>query len=273
MTTLALGERWTFAGVDLSSYAIITPLVVGADELPAVRGDDFVRSGVQGRLYASKLLDSRRVALSLIVTALDASGTYGGPSRARTNLDALLAVLAPRGQSALTRLMPDGTTRTAQAECIAVNNISDPAAHEVFRLTAQFQMTDPLWYGPTTTGGAGAGTVNVTASPTDFTFVLGGNAKSTRLTISFVGAITHPRITNNSTGAMVDINQAVGGSKLLLIDAQAFTALNDGVDAIANLTHGPTVTLFDLIPGNNLLRVTASSPGGTVQVSALPAWY
>jgi hypothetical protein len=185
MTTLALPERWTFAGVDLSTYAIISPSVVGADELPPVRGDDFLRSGIRGRLYAPKVLDARRVALTLVVTALNAAGTYGGAAQARTNLDALLAVLGPRAHGALTRLMPDASTRTAQAECIAVNNVSDPVAHEVFTLTAQFALPDPVWYGASSTG---PGSQSISASPTDFTFTLAGNVESNQnLTINFTG--------------------------------------------------------------------------------------
>lgn len=272
MTTLALPERWTFAGVDLSSYAIISPSVVGADELPPVRGDDFLRSGVRGRLYAPKVLDARRVALTLVVTALNAAGTYGGAAQARTNLDALLAVLGPRAHGALTRLMPDASTRTAQAECIAVNNVSDPVAHEIFTLTAQFALPDPVWYGASSTG---PGSQSISASPTDFTFTLAGNVESNEnLIINFTGGpLVHPRITNQTTGAYVDINETVANTKHLIIDPVAYTVLNDGADATPDMTHGPTLALFDLAPGANSIRVTAATPGGSVLITAYPGYY
>lgn len=271
MTTLALPERWTFAGIDLSTPAIMAASNAGADELPPVRGDDFLRAGLRGRLYTPKLLDARRPSLNLFVTPLDASGTYGGAAQARTNLDGLLAVLGPRVRGALTRLMPDASTRSAQAECLAVSNVSDLVNHELFVLTAMFSLADPIWYGASSTG---PGSQSVSASPTNFTFTLAGNVETNRnLVVNFTGPITHPRITNLTTGAYVDVNEVVASGKHLIIDSTAYTILNDGADASPDMTHGPTVGLFDLAPGANSLRVTATTPGGSVLVTAYPGYY
>lgn len=269
MTTLALPERWTFGGADLSSYATVVLMVVGADEFPSIRGDDSPLTGLHGRQSLGKLFDSRRVALTLFVSSMNAAGVDGGASQARTNLDALYAIFALRAQGALTRLMPDATTRQAQAEVVAVNSFTDTVAHHAFTLVVQFQLADPFWYGASTTG---PGSQSTASSPKDFNFTPGGSFATRNLLIDFTGPQTHPRLTNTTTGAYVDVNAVVASAKHLLISPYLFTALNDGVDVIGLVTHGPTVDWLSLIPGVNALRATNTSAGGSVVVTAYPAF-
>lgn len=268
MTTLATSEKWTFAGVDLSSYATLVASVAGADEMPPLRGDDAAKTGLTGRQYLAKLLDYRRVTLVLFVSSLSASGVDGGAAQARTNLDALYAVLAPRAQAALVRTMPDASTRQAQAECVAVNNFQDPVAHHAFILSAEFRLTDPWWYGASTTG---PGSTSINANPKDITFVNPGSARNHRLLIDITGSITNPRVTNQTTGAFVQFTGTVGASKHLLIDPYAFTITNDGADVIGSLSHGPTVPWLDIVPGSQVFRVTGGTTGSIV-ITAWPAY-
>lgn len=270
MTTLALPERWTVNGTDVSSYATFVTSTQGVDELPPVRGESPPRSGMPGRRYLDKLLDARRWALVMTVTSLSASGVSGGNTQTRTNLDALLGLLGPRRQLTVTRLMPDGTTRTTLCECVAVNSVTDRFNHELVTLVAQFQSDDPHWYGASTTG---PGSQATTSSPKDFNFTHPGNVRGNRIVVDYTGPITNPRLTNNTTGAYVDVAVVVASAKHLLIDADAYTALNDGVDATPSLTHGPTVPYMDMASGVNALRVTSTSPGGSVLVTLVPGYY
>lgn len=268
MTTVAVPEQWSFAGVDLSSYATIVVAPVGVDEMPPVRGDDAAKTGLTGRQYLPKLLDSRRVGLVLMVTSQSAAGVGGARTQARTNLDALYAVLTPRAQGTLSRTMPDGTTRSAPAECVGVSAIRNPAAENVYILTAQFQLADPWWRGPSTTG---PGSTSITTNPKDITFTNPGSVRDHKLLIDITGAITNPRVTNQTTGAWVQFTGSVGASKHLLIDPYAFTITNDGVDVIGSLSHGPTVPWLDLVPGTQTLRVTGGTTG-SILVTAYPAY-
>ncbi len=145
MTTLLTTERWTFAGTDLNSYATLVQRVEAGDTLPGLRGDDVVIPSRTGRFQAAKRFDHRRVALAMWVSHLTAAGAQGAtPSRqARTNLDALLTVLARRTTGALVRTMPDGTTRTATAEVVGADLADYPAEREGFPLVVDFNWPTP----------------------------------------------------------------------------------------------------------------------------------
>lgn len=269
MTTLALGETWSYAGVDLSSYATLVMSPTGADEMPPIRGDDAAKTGLAGRQYLAKLPDARRVSLILFVSSLTAAGVDGGPTQARANLDALYTALAPRQQAALVRTMPDATTRQAQAECVNVSGFQDPVGHGAYVLTAQFMLADPWWYGATTTG---PGSTAINANPKDLaTFTNPGTVRCHRCLIDITGPITNPRVTNLTTGAWVEVDVVVASAKHLLIDPYAFTVTNDAVDVIGSLLHGPTVAWFNLAPGANSIRVTGGTTGSIV-ITLYPAY-
>lgn len=263
MTTITSAEQWTFAGIDLSSYATFVTQVQGADELPPLRGSDAPYTGVPGRLPVPKLFDGRTVSLALIVTATDAGGGITGTGRqqARANMDALKTVLGVRGTNALTRKMPDGTTRTAQAECIAVSSVQDPSGGEVFQLLAEFFLADPFFYGANVVDSARS----FAASPLNYSLTLPGSIRTHRVTFDLLGATNGPiTITNNTTGTSVTFNPNVPGGQHLVIDSDAFTALLAGASVIGSLSHSGAVPFFWFNPGVNAITITASAAGGSV---------
>lgn len=270
MTTVALHERITVGGVDLATFALLAR-VVDVDDLPDVRGEDVAKTGLPGRQFLGKLLDSRTFQMIIVILGQDADGAVSTTPRrhARTNLDTLKAVLALRTQQTVTRLMPDGTTRSCVAECRSLAKVTQSNANQTMTFLATFTMADPYWYGASTTG---PGSQTIAASPTDFTFTNPGNVRSHRMTIAFTGAITNPRLTNLTNGSWVDVVKVVAATKQLVIDPYAFTALYDGVDTIGTLTHGPTVAFLEMSPGANSMRVTAGTAGGSLLLTVVPAY-
>lgn len=272
MTTLGFVERYTFDGYDLADYATGVHAVDGVDDFPTLRGDSPPKSGLPGRTALGGLLDSREIQLSLYVSPWDPAGAVPADQRVgmRTNLDALYAILDPhRGQKLLTRRMPDATVRSASAQVRAVMEFPTKARQRLKFLVATFELADPYWYGATTTG---PGSTATPASPTAFSFTNPGKVRAHRLLIDFTGPITNPRLTNLTTGAWVQFTGVVASTKHLLIDAYAFTATNDGANVEGLITQGSTVPFMDLAPGVNSMQVTASSPGGSVLVTAYPAF-
>lgn len=271
MTTLAISaDRWTFGGLDLSSYAYLVSVVTGADEFPKLRGEDAPFTGLPGRRPLGKLADSRRLALGLSVTPLSAAGTLVEPTnrrQARKNLDELYAVLGKRAQQALVRYLPDASSRTAMAEVIDVSAFTDPYSGELFGLVVDFALADPYLYGADVVV-AGA----TPASPTDLSLTHPGTVRGGKLVLDFTGPIADPRVTNVGNGQYVEALVAVAATKHLLIDVAAFTALNDGANAIGSIRHSGAYRFLELDPGTQTLRVSATTPGGSLSVTFSPPY-
>lgn len=269
MTTIAVEERWRFGGVDFSTYARLIRTVSNADDLPALRGDDLILPGVGGRFWVPKLPDYRRLALGIWVTSSnDAGGLDGGLTviqQSRKNLDALKAILTYRGRQSLERIMPDASTRTAQAEVVSFAEFDDGVGLESMGGIADFQLADPWFYGTPVVV-----TQAISASPQAVSLVHPGTAPSRRIVLDFTGPIANPRVTNTTNGFYVECLVTVASGKHLLIDGAAFTALNDGVNAIGSIRHQGGYELLRIDPGTNALSVTSTSPGGSLTATFTP---
>jgi hypothetical protein len=264
MTTILLApDRWTFGGLNLSTYAYLVRKVDGADEFPALRGEDPPFAGLPGRLSLGKLDDARRLALALYVFPMDAAGALVEPTavrQARVNLDALYAILGHGGQQALVRILPDASSRTAQAEVVAVSDFTDEVSGLVLGLVADFYLADPYFYGADVVDER---TIPATSTPVTFTHP--GNVRGHRVLFDFLGPITNPRVTH-TTGIWVQYTGAVAGTKHLVIDCEAFTALKDGANVIGSITHSGAFEFFRVEPGANVLSVTGSAMDGNTRL-------
>ena len=273
MTHLALPEEWTFRGVDLSTYAYLVRSAELADAFPPLRGENIVVPAVDGTRWASKRPGSRRIPLAIWVLPTDASGVVSSPTgreQARANLDALYRLLADRTQGTLVRKMPDGSTRSGLAEVVAVDSIEDRHNHELVGLVADFELADPYLYGANVVDAARA----IPASPTSFSLVHPGTVRTNRIVFDFLGPISNPKIENltiDPTGLFyVEALVSVAAGEHLIVDCGAWTALNDGDQAIGSIRHSGAFEFFRLVPGANSIRVTATSPGGTLTTTFAP---
>lgn len=270
MTTLAIGpDRWTFGGTDLSTYAVLVSQVTGADEFPQLRGEDAPFTGLPGSRPMGKVADSKPITLALWVNSLNESGTVTESTnrkQARKNLETLYALFGKRSQQALVRYLPDGTSRTAQARS-RVSAFTDETSGEAFGLVVDFDLADPYMYGSdvVVTGAT-------TASPTDLTLVHPGTIWGWKLVLDFTGPISNPRITNVGNGQYVEALVAVASTKHFLIDCAAFTALNDGANAIGSIRHSGAVPFLEVDPGSQILRVTSTTPGGSLTATFSPPY-
>lgn len=273
MTTLALqADRWTFDGTDLSSYSVLVKSVGEAEDLPSLRGDDVGVPNLPGRRWAPKLPDSRRFALALHVSDMNAAGGLTEATAARQaqkNLDDLRTLFARPGLRSLVHVMPDGSSRTAQAEVVSVTVDPSRGGRQMFVLLVDFSLPDPYFYGTSVVDSARS----IAASPTDFTFTHPGTVRTNRVTFDFVGPIANPRVTQQTTGIYVECLVTVASTKHLIVDCEKFTALNDGVLAIGSIRHSGDFRWMILEPGAQTLRVTATSPGGTLTTTGFAPYH
>jgi hypothetical protein len=273
VTHIALPETWRYKGVDLSTYATLVRSTDGVDELPPIRGENITVPAIVGRRFARKGHDQKRLSLALWVNSLDAAGAPGttNPRQTRINLDALQSIFGQRTTGSLVRVMPDGTERTGQAEVVSTSNIQDTLGGDAIGMVVDFLLPDPYLY-----GSAVAPSQAIAASPTNWSHTNAGTVATHRLVLTFTGPISNPRLSNLTIdaglGFYVECLVTVDSGKLLVIDCGAFTALNDGVNAIGSVRHSGAFEFFRLVPGSNSLRVTATTPGGSLAIGYAPAY-
>lgn len=273
MTTLAITpDRWTYDSTDLSSYTVLVRETGDAEDFAQLRGDDIPVPNLPGRRWASKLPDSRRFSLALYITDMNASGTWDeatGQRQAQVNLDALRKLFARPGQRSLVHTMPNASTRTAQAEVVNFQVVEQKGDRIAFLAVVDFQLADPYFYAVNVVDSARS----IAASPTDFTFTHPGTARTNRVTFDFTGPISNPRVTQTTTGIYVECLVTVASGKHLIVNCAAFTATNDGVLAIGSIRHSGDFRWMLVEPGAQTLRVTATSPGGTLTTTAAAPYH
>jgi hypothetical protein len=273
MTTLAISpDRWTFDGTDLSSYTVLVQETGDAEDLPPLRGEDLAVPNLPGRRWAAKLPDARRLSLNLYITDMNASGgrTESTDQRqAQANLDALRLLFGKPGQKSLVHTMPDASTRTAQAEVVSFQVKEQITPRVAFLAVVDFALADPYLYAANVVDAAHA----INSSPHDITFTNPGTARTNRITLDFTGPISSPRVTQVTTGIYVECLVTVASGKHLIIDCAAFTATNDGVNAIGSIRHSGDFRWLIVEPGAQTLRVTSTSPGGTLTTTAAAPYH
>lgn len=273
MTTLAISpDRYTFDGTDLSSYAYLLQAPADTEDLPGLRGEDVAVPYLPGRRWAAKLPDSKRLSLALLVTDQAVGGGLtlpDGRQQFQANLDGLRLALAKPGRRSLVHYLPGGSSRTAQAECLGLQVGEMRGNREGVIAVADFVLADPYFYGSPVVDSARA----ISASPTNFTFTHPGTARTNRILLDFTGPIANPRLLQVTTGIYVECLVTVASGKHLLIDCDLFTATNDGVLAIGSIRHSGDFRWMILEPGDNSLRVTATSPGGTLTTTAAAPYH
>lgn len=273
MTTLAVqADRWTFRGTDLSSYTVLVRAIDGAEDLPALRGENIPVPNLPGQMYAPKLPSSKRLALALHVTNMDAAGGLTSPSQlrqAQANLEMLRKLFSIPGLGSLVHVLPDGSSRTAQAEAVRFQSVEPEYGRHAFGAIVDFELADPYFYGANVV----VGPTSIAASPTDQAFTNPGEQRTNRIILDFVGPIANPRVTQTTTGIYVECLVTVASSKHLLIDCALFTATNDGVNAIGSIRHSGDFRWMLVEPGAQTLRVTATTPGGTLTTTAVAPFH
>jgi hypothetical protein len=265
MTTIALPERLGFGSIDWANYAYLLERLSGLDDAPPLRGADQPWAGLPGQRSLNALYDSRTFDASLLVFPRDVSGTTTGTNaqQARTNLDALKAAfaLSTATVQAVTRVMPDGTTRTAYGRVITSPTVDLTGKGELFRVTPRILLPDPFFYTAPVTSAAEV----FSTSPHTWALNNPGNVKGYNLQFDILGPATNVRITNLGNGSYVDVPGSVAATKHLLIDCLAFTVTNDGAKVIPS--HAGAVPFLILDPGTNSLQATATGLSGATRIT------
>lgn len=261
-------DRYLFDGFDLSTFAVTQTRTQGADNHPALRGENPPWAGIPGSQSLEQLPGSRIVSLDMFVHGMNANGTVGAAMRtqARTNLDALQAVLARGGNRPLIRVMPDGTGRQAYARVWNVQEIDGRLNNALFALKVDFYLADPYFYTNTSI----TGPTSLSSGSVLFSLGHSGTVRGHHILFDIAGPVTDPRITNLTTGTWVQFTGSVPSGQRLYIDSEHFSAFLAGTNVVGSITHDGGVPFMWLVPGSNSMQVTSTAFGGTLTTTFAP---
>ena len=146
-------SKWLFRGFSLTQANVFVHDMPGFS-LPPLRGSNFTTQGATGTLWQPKIHDERHIAIELYI--LD-----NPQGAASYYMDQLAALAANRTQGPLVLTLPDGSTRTGQAEITAFPVQKVDAVGSVWSVLVDFTLADPWLYGPTVSA-----TTAITNTPT-----------------------------------------------------------------------------------------------------------
>lgn len=253
----------------LSGFSTVTfPLVQPITEMPTVPamqgaiatlGGGFDAWGSDDAPAAFPVFVQYRVAVASAVAA-----TYVAAVDELRGLARKRAYLARKAQ--------DGTVHYALARLTSVTGTDTIETFSVLELTLEFEVWEHWW------GQLYEETATLTGSPQDVPVTGYGNIADDYATLTITAgdaAITAVTVacgdaTWTYTGTIV-----IGNS--LIVDAGAWSVLNDGADAYADFAFGALHVLpgmFRLLPGANTVTVTytGGGTGSTIKIDYSDAW-
>ena len=277
-------EYWDIDGTSLHQYGWAVSTVGGARyDLPVRRGDNRVFAYRPGAVHRPKLPQHRVIDLAMWLTGTDpATGATVSDPRMRWNdsWDFLRRLVwKPNGaQVTLTRRwwLTVGSTATlvtadAKAEIVDTMAPTMTGRHRA-TFTMSLLMADPYFYGPEIT-------VNLVKDvPISINNPGHDVAGFGHMELDIIGSLTGPRVTNATPSPDVrvwyDPALTIAGGKTLRLDVPAFqaTRLPEGANVIGDVRHGGARTWMSLLPGANLLTLTASAGSGSAQLRFRPPY-
>lgn len=176
--------------------------------------------------------------------------------------------LAYQGKQTLTKTLQGALgSRWCYARVNSISLPEDWAEHSDLLQTGKiiFQVSDPHWY-----GSEDSDVISALAVTQDATVVHAGNSIAIARLVLTCGAgrtMVNPKVQRIVSGAVVDevaFTGTVAASTSLIIDCQAKSVKNNGVDAYASFTfvHPDWIRL---LPGDNTIRVLADNTAASLR--------
>ena len=264
-------EDFKVDGVSLKTLAFNIETRSGWDGLPPKRGDNQEVPYRPGQVWQPKEWDQRVLPLKMWVIGCNEDGTLptveSRRARYNSNLQKLRKLFATRHRElALERTLdlPGGAVvTTGLGEVMSTMDSTTVAGATRGTFTVDMQMADPLWYG-----------AQVTESVTSagLTIVNVGEDIAAKMTISLIGPLVYPRLKNTTNGIDVRFNGTISGGQTVVLDTDAFTALNGVTNVIGNIRHAGSPWWMKLMPGNNAMTLD-NWQGGAVGAGSVSVVY
>ncbi len=226
-----------------------------------------------GETYIESLLEPRFLLLELVVIELCSYQDLEDLQRR------LSAAFNPKNGLGTLRWTPAEITYEIPAVLERGLDFRTPSQdHRLTRILLNLRCPDPAWRLPTANTqtiaipvGAGLSVpitvpISFGASAATATITNAGDLDSPP-TITVAGPVTNPRITNNTTGKLVQFNLTLIAGQELVIDMDARTAVINPGGNNAMPDRSPDSESWPLIPGDNSITCLTSADGSDFDFS------
>ncbi len=262
---------WAVDGVSLDTLAYNVDIVPQGVGFPGRRGDNIKIPYAAGARYVPKKpISERPITLSMWVRGTNAEGVpQAEPEVIRQqHLDMLLQLFGQEREVTLTRTMPDGSTRTIQAEARSHFWLT-PSGTQVVRFVVNLLAADPLFYG------AGVNDEKViTLVEHAHVLVNPGTATTRGITITVAGVTEALMVENTTTDVWVRYGGSTGAGDSLEIQSPRNNAELNGGNVVGLISHAGDPAFMVLAPGENELVITsAAAPTATVTFSFYAPYF
>lgn len=268
-------EFWSVNGISLHQFGwSVTTLSGTRYALPTKRGENTPYAYIPGSSHRIKVDEERVISLQMFMTGSDpATGIPGSNpvQKWNDNWDTLRRlVYSPTGsqvtltrRTLLTNWLGSGTPLLTVDALAEMTGTMEPTMTGRTRaeFVLDFTLADPYFYG-------GSETQNLTKDIISPVVNTGHVvAKARHMSIDLIGPLTNPTVTNLSTSPVTSVTftGTIGSGSTLTINVSQFQALlaPANTNQIAKISHSGNRNWFALYPGNNNIRLTATSGTGS----------
>lgn len=245
---------FSFGGTALSDLGRVTILNDYIDTAER-RGENIVIPFRHGSTFVQKYYGERVISMGIAINVANATAL-------ETRLDTIKRLMSIRTQQTLSMTMEDATVRTTDATIdspFQIERQKDALALAVF----EFRLTTPYFRSSVQT----AGTITMSAGTVTGNVVNPGSIEETDPTITLIGPLNSPAITNTTNGYTLNYAGTIAGTVVIATTAGEYVATQNGTaSVIGNVTHsgGAALMMFNAggaTNGTNAMSIV--NTGGT----------
>lgn len=236
---------WSYDGVDLSSFGVIT-LFDDYLDLPDKRGNNMMIPFAHGTTFVEKFYDEKVLMMGMTIVAADADAL-------EVVMNSLRALLSSRTQKALSRTLTDESVQTVLASVEKKLQVNRPAPY-VAKLVIEFELSSPFFSGDVFY----EDNATIDTNPTLFTVNNAGTAPETSPVIILAGPLENTVITNTTNGHILSYTGIIAGGdnvEIRKINGQWTAILNGSTNVISDVSHSGSADFMVFEPGDNELSI------------------
>jgi phage-related protein len=237
--------EWTFDGVRLSDFGVVTELDSYLD-LPPKRSDNVLIPMRHGKVFVPKYYDSRVLSFGVEMIA-------GNIPELEDLFDGLKALIGTRAQKVLMNSDINGTSRSSLAEVVSQLGVTRDPDPLVAKVVIDFLLSDPFFRGSVISHQ----TATMDANPYSFTLHNPGTAEECKAILTLNGASDQCVITNTENNVVLEYNDVIAGGESVAVDCGLDTAVYTpgALNVIGKIVHSGDAPFMVLVPGDNIITI------------------